>query len=308
LALTVDGFGNLLVVCSTNRLALYFPAVTAVNAASYRTRLTPGMYAAVYPMGFVFGSQTASTSSLPLPTELADIQVQVLINNEYQPAPLLYVSPGQINFILPMASPTSGDVQVQVVRKSVGQVLAVSCAALKVAMSPDRFVCNSTLQNGIPQLLQLQADVASPALFAGGGYSTASGQIAAINRKADGTYYGINSASNPVSRSDFVEIYGTGQGYIPNAPPDGAAPGSNPLYSTPGDKPQVIVNIARVPDENVTFSGLNPAFPGLWQVNVKIPDTTPPGNAIQVEIDLRGIHSNDLDNGTKVVTTIAVKQ
>ena len=175
-------------------------------------------------------------------------------------------------------------------------------------MSPDRFVCNSTLQNGIPQLLQLQADVASPALFAGGGYSTASGQIAAINRKADGTYYGINSASNPVSRSDFVEIYGTGQGYIPNAPPDGAAPGSNPLYSTPGDKPQVIVNIARVPDENVTFSGLNPAFPGLWQVNVKIPDTTPPGNAIQVEIDLRGIHSNDLDNGTKVVTTIAVKQ
>ena len=295
LALTVDAFSNLLVVFSTNRLALYFPASTSVNAANYLTRLAPDMYAALYPMGFVLGSQTASSSSLPLPTVLADLQV--LVNN--QPAPLLFVSPSQINYILPMATPSSGNVEVQVVRQSTGQILAVGCSALKVATNPDSYVCNGTLQ----------MDVASPALFAGGGYASATGQIAANNRKtSDGTYYGVNSATNPVSRSDIVELYGTGQGFIPNAPPDGAAPGSNPLYSTPGDKPQVIVNIARVPDENVTFSGLNPAFPGLWQVNVKIPDTTPPGNAIQVVIVYKGIPSNDPANPGRIVTTIAVKQ
>ncbi|RPI17970.1 MAG: hypothetical protein EHM65_02590, partial [Acidobacteriales bacterium] len=293
LALTVDGFGNLLVAYSTNRIGFYFPAAAPINAASYRTRLAPGMLTALYAMGGQFVNQTVSAPSLPLPTELADIQVLV----DDKAAPLLWVSPGQINFIMPMVPKISGSVEVQVVRKSLGQVLAVGCPAARIAA--DRFICSGGLQ----------MDIASPALFAGTNYSTAAGQIAAMNvRASDGTYYGINSSANPVARSDYVEIYGTGQGYIENAPPDGAAPGSSPLHSTSG-KPQVIVNVATVPDDFVTFSGLNPAFPGLWQLKVKIPDSTPPSNTIQVVVVHRSIPSNDVGwTSSKILTVIAVKQ
>jgi uncharacterized protein (TIGR03437 family) len=296
LALTVDTFSNLLVVYSTNRVGFYFPAMTPVNAADYLPRITPGMITALYPLGSTFGNQIVSAPSLPLLTELADIQV--LVND--QAAPLLFVSPGQINFIMPMNAPTSGSVELQVVRKSLGQVLAVGCAAVRVGTNTDgtpRYACSGPVS----------MDVASPALFAGQDYSRGTGQIAALNVSPDGTYYGVNSPTNPVSRSHFVELYGTGQGFIPNGPPDGAVPGSNPLYWTP-DKPRVIVNIAEVPSETVTFSGLNPYFPGLWQVNVKIPDSTPPANAIQVVIIHKGIPSIDSSNPGRIFTTIAVKQ
>jgi uncharacterized protein (TIGR03437 family) len=101
-------------------------------------------------------------------------------------------------------------------------------------------------------------------------------------------------------------MFGTGQGFIANAPADGAAPGG--AYPTAAPKPQVIVNIARVPDDSVAYSGLSPEYPGLWQLNVKIPETTPPGNTIQVVVVHRGIPSNDTTNPGRIVTTIAVKQ
>ncbi|MFB3777318.1 MAG: hypothetical protein ACE141_06890 [Bryobacteraceae bacterium] len=296
LALTVDGFGNLLAVLSTNRLGFYFAASTPVNAAHYLTRLAPGMMTALYDMPYgaaVFGKQSEAASSLPLPKELADIQV--LVNDE--PAPLLFVSPDQINFIMPMSAPTSGNVSIQVVRKSLNQVLAVACSAVRVAVNPDRYQCS-----GLPQM-----DVASPALFAGPGYAAGTGQIAAYNvRASDGTSYGINSATNPVARGDYIVMFGTGQGFIPNAPLDGAAPGR--AYPTPGAKPEVYVNVRRVPGEDIAYSGLSPEYPGLWQLNVKIPGETPPSNSILVVVMHQGIPSNDSTNPNRIVTTIAVKQ
>jgi uncharacterized protein (TIGR03437 family) len=302
LALTVDGFGNLLAALSTNRIGFYFAAATPVNTANGLTRLAPGMMASLYTMSTIepalFGDQTTSASSLPLPKELAD--VQVLVND--QPVPLLMVSPRQINFLMPMSAPTSGNIELQVVRKSLNQILAVGCAAVRVAANPDRYACSGLLQ----------MDVASPALFAGPpNYDKYTGQIAAYNVQAsDGTSYGVNSAANPVARSDYIVLFGTGQGFVPNTPADGAAPGG--VYSTPGSKPQVIVNTAFVGDENVTFSGLSPEYPGLWQLNVKIPDTTPPststGGSTLLVVVHRGIPSNDTTNPGRIVTTIQVKQ
>jgi uncharacterized protein (TIGR03437 family) len=299
LALTVDGFGNLLAALSTNRIGFYFAAATPVNTANGLTRLAPGMMASLYTMSTIepalFGDQTTSATSLPLPKELADIQI--LVND--QPVPLLMVSPRQINFLMPMSAPTSGNIELQVVRKSLNQILAVGCAAAKLSSNPDRYACSGLLQ----------MYVASPALFAGPpNYDKYTGQIAAYNVKAsDGTSYGVNSAANPVARSDYIVLFGTGQGFVPNTPADGAPPGG--VFWTSGAKPQVIVNRAFVGDENVTFSGLSPEYPGLWQLNVKIPDTTPPststeGSTLLVVVH-RGIPSNDPD---RIVTTIQVKQ
>ena len=66
-----------------------------------------------------------------------------------------------------------------------------------------------------------------------------------------------------------MSFFGTGEGVVPGAPPDGVAPtgaASTPL------RPQVIIGAKFVPDENITYSGLAPGLVGVWQVNVKIPE------------------------------------
>jgi uncharacterized protein (TIGR03437 family) len=295
LAVTLDSFGNLLAAFSSNRVGVHFPAMLQQNAASYVGRLTPGMITTLWPLGGRFGDQSLGASSLPLPIELGD--VQVLVND--QPAPLFYVSPGQINFMLPSGLPTSASVEIQVVRPSVGQILAVGCDARAVGRNQDgslRYECF-----GQPRM-----DVASPALFTVNDSGT--GQVKALNVKNDGSYYADpkNGPANPVSRGDYIVLYGTGQGPVPGAPPDGSAPAG--AVPTP-DKPRVIVNVAEVPPDFVQYSGLAPGFAGLWQINVKIPDSTPPGEAIQVVVLHKGKPSNQDVSGQIVVrTTIAVKQ
>jgi uncharacterized protein (TIGR03437 family) len=201
-------------------------------------------------------------SVIPVPTALAD--TQVLING--QPSPLFYVSPGQINFVAPMNVPTNATVEIQVVKPSQGQIRAVSMVAT--------------------------AD-ASPALFTADGSGV--GQLVAANE--DNT---VNSVSNPVQRGHVIVLYGTGQGFVPNAPPDGVPP-SGPVQTS--SNPVVYVNGVQIDGSNVLYSGLA-GFVGGWQINVKIPDTVPPGLQTSLLIQYKSIFTS----GTGQRTTIAVKQ
>nr|MDQ2900510.1 hypothetical protein [Acidobacteriota bacterium] len=257
LAVAQDAFGNLYIADLANRVAIYYPGLIAQNAANnLQTRaLAPGTVAALGSLGNInqFGTDTLSAPSLPLPTQLGGIEVRL---ND-QPVPLYFVSPNQINFLVPMSAPTSGSADLLVVRTDTGQVLSNSL---------------------------VQFDRVSPGLFTL--TQTGSGQAAAINQ--DGT---INGADHPAPRNSIVSFYGTGQGVVPGAPPDGTAPtGAVPT----SQNPDVIIGIARVPPENVTYSGLAPGFPGLWQINVKIPDTVAPttsGTPTQVVMVLNSIPS-----------------
>jgi uncharacterized protein (TIGR03437 family) len=60
---------------------------------------------------------------------------------------------------------------------------------------------------------------------------------------------------------------------IPNVP-DGAAPGS--AISTP-IPPKVFIGLQAA--TNIQYSGVSPQYPGLWQINVQVPTTVPPGPA-----------------------------
>ncbi len=62
-----------------------------------------------------------------------------------------------------------------------------------------------------------------------------------------------------------------------------------------------------MPDSDITFSGLNQYYPGLWQINIRIPkgEGAPIGNAIPIQIIYR---SSDSWRGSKLVQTIAVAQ
>jgi uncharacterized protein (TIGR03437 family) len=288
LALTQDQYGDLLVADAANRVEFYYPGLASQNAASLFTQaLAPGVLATIYPLGVTYGTNTASASQLPSPVPYPTVLAgtQVLFNGK--PAPLLLVSPGQINFMIPMSAPTSGTADVQVVSQSTGQILTDGLVGM-----------NSV----------------SPAIFTGSpvNCSLAGGKCrpAAVINDADGT---VNTPTNPAAAGSYISIYATGQGFLQGAPPDGDIPRSG-LVST-SVQPKVWINACYVDDssctgetgvENVEFSGLSPQFPGVWQINVRIPKNTGPGSQIPIFIVMDNYTSQTAPS-TGYVTTIAVK-
>ena len=268
LSLTLDPLGNLLIADSANRVVFHFPSVVGLSAAHYLSRpLSPGLIVSLYPQGVKFGDTQKIFSGYPLPKELADIEVLV----DGVAAPLYFVDPAQINFYIPMGAPTSGTSEFIVQKKSVQQVLASAVIAMAPA-TPGFF---TTAQSG-------------------------RGPIASINE--DGT---INSASNQIARKGIISLYGTGQGLVPNAPPDGvAATGQTPSAV----KPRVFVGTDELSGDDVLYSGLAPGFVGLWQLNIRIPDKVLPGPTVQVAVIVNNIPSTQSSNGQVIVTTISVKQ
>jgi uncharacterized protein (TIGR03437 family) len=74
-------------------------SAAVVNAASNVPLLAPGTLATVYGINLAAG--TSAAAPLPWPETLAG--VQVLLSG--RPAPLLYVSDGQVNFLVPEGLP-----------------------------------------------------------------------------------------------------------------------------------------------------------------------------------------------------------
>jgi uncharacterized protein (TIGR03437 family) len=291
LALAEDQYGDLMVADAYNRVEFYYPGLIWQNAASYVTQpMAPGAIATIYPaQGGTFGTNTASAGDLPnpvpYPTLLAD--TQVLFNGQPQPVPLTYVGPLQINFMVPMSAPTSGNLDVQVVRNSTGQILA------------DGLVAMNTV---------------SPAIFTGGlvNCSLAGGKCrqAAVVNAADGT---VNSPANPAAAGSYISIYATGQGFVQGAPADGDIPRSGLVQTSA--LPKVWINACYVDDasctgetglENVQFSGLSPQFPGVWQINVRIPKNTGPGAQVPLFIVMNN-YTSQTGPTAGYITTIAVK-
>ena len=285
LALAEDGFGNLFLADALNRVAAHFPLLAVANGANFLPRdlpanpdqvqvpgrIAPGMIASLFFLEPRPIELQVNTDPVRLPKELGDVRVLV----DGDPSPLYFVSSGQINFLVPNGAPTSGFVEITAVRASSGQTLASA---------------------------RVSVDVAFPGFFTRpeGGV----GQIAAVN--ATGKNQGkINNAQNPIGPGDYISLFATGAGPIPGAPPDGERPPPGMLVSTPV-QPQVLINGA--PAE-VQFSGLSPEFPGLWQINVKVPAAVLDGDMIVVMLMRDRISGDpDLPPGKKIVTTIAVKR
>src|ERR1019366_2291607 len=167
---------------------------------------------------------------------------------------LYYVSPGQINFVVPWNAPTGGTADVQVLNTVTGQLLAAS----KVNMN-----------------------TVSPAIFVGASVGVGV-RLAAVSNNA------------------------TGQGLVPSPPADGDIP-RNGLVAAQGSLRVIIGtdytdqiqlqgseqrSIPGVDTNFIQFSGLSPAFPGMWQVNVRIPLATAAG-AQAVALLLNSFPDND---------------
>jgi uncharacterized protein (TIGR03437 family) len=169
-----------------------------------------------------------------------------------------------------MDTPGAGLTEVQVVRASTGEVLAMSPVEI--------------------------AQVA-PALFAQNGAEQ--GQLAALNENST-----VNSGLNPIQRGQVIQMFGTGQGMVPGAPADGTP--AEGAVSTP-EMPVVVIGGRILPQSDVLYSGLAPSLVGVWQVNARVPAEGLSGTQVEVAITLRSVPTNR-GAGNKVLrTTIAVR-
>ena len=296
LAVAQDQYGDLFLADATSRVAVYYQGLAGENGqATYQGQpLAPGVVASLYsvasPTQFKTGSMPSvapfpALTGYPMPITLAD--EQVLFNGA--PAPLYFVSPGQVNFLVPMSAPVSGAADVEIVQVSTGQVLGAASVAMNT-VSPAIF-CGA----------------AGGCLLNGGFY-----QAAVINQ--DGN---VNSSTNPAPRGSVISIFCTGQGALNNAPADGAAAPGPPNFATTPQTPHVAIGSCFVDDCGailggdptngnwVEYSGLAPGYAGLWQINVHVPMATNPSNQVPIAIQYDGVGSANLSSGFHL--TIAVK-
>ena len=112
-------------------------------------------------------------------------------------------------------------------------------------------------------------------------FRLSSAQAAIVNQ--DNT---VNTPSNPASRGSYLVIYGTGFG---------ATASSGALSPVKTALSVVIGGAALAP----AFAGLTPGSVGLYQVNLQLPSTIPPGLALALYLQQ--------GNATSAVVTVAIQ-
>jgi uncharacterized protein (TIGR03437 family) len=106
----------------------------------------------------------------------------------------------------------------------------------------------------------------APGMFSSNQNGTGAGAIRHAN-------FTLVTAQSPAVGGETILLYLTGMGAVNPPLADGAGGGSSPLNNATA---QVQVLVGGSPGQ-VTYSGLAPGFPGLYQINVTLP-ALPPGN------------------------------
>ena len=186
------------------------PTITAVlNGASFGTRIASGGWMTILGTNLSAATDTASASGNTLPTSLDGVSVMI----DGQPAFVYFVSPTQINAIVP-DDPTNGGVNVQVTAQAVPSNIVT---ADKEDFAPALFLFTSV-------------------------YPAAA--------HADGTYLGppnlvAGVATQPAKSGEVILLFGTGFG--PSNPPvsagqvmTNATPSALPITATVGGLPAAV--------------------------------------------------------------------
>jgi uncharacterized protein (TIGR03437 family) len=198
----------------------------AASAASFKNVVAPGEITALFGAELTTGTTVAT--SQPLPTTLAG--VQVLVNGT--PAPLFFVSPGQVNFQLPRAT----------VATTISPGFNSATALLEV------------VNNGqLVRVGSVQVAPVTPSVFT----LTANGRGAAAAVDAlRGTAAPFN-ARQDTGQPNIIAVFGSGLG-IDATDTNGNQAGS--VQATFDGVPGVVL-----------YAGRAPNFTGLNQFNIQFP-------------------------------------
>ncbi|MCX6638509.1 MAG: hypothetical protein NT090_25930 [Acidobacteria bacterium] len=238
-------FGSLLDAESGRRQAPSYSAASIVNAATNLPGpLAPNAIATVYGTGLSFVTRAVSAEDIRggvLPILLVGTGVRVSIGEV--PAHIYYVSPTQVNLLIP-------------------STLVPGPAELQL-----------TVDGRAGPAVRIQLSAAAPALF-----SWSERWIVAC--RPDGSRV---SQEQPARPGDLVILYATGLGRtIPN-PHSGELPAQAAVLERLSEF-QVLLDGAPVGPDRIAYAGVAPGFAGLYQINLRLPDTLPPNPDVRLRL------------------------
>jgi uncharacterized protein (TIGR03437 family) len=251
----------------------------AKNASGQGTSVAPGSLVSIFGAGF--GTTQADADTVPFSTALGGVSVtfngvpaamrDVLPNGQF---PQLNV---QVPFEVLQAGQTSGTVNVVV---SVGTVPSAPQPVSIVTQAPGIFTIPAGAGNVI------MADISKGFIVGPAGANVGLGPM------------------QPIPRGDFAYFYATGLGeFMPsgnNAPVQDGGVGVPGVTYSVVNMPQVTIGGMQA---QVLFAGQAPGFPGVYQVNIQIPQSAPTGDGIVV----RMISADGTQTSPDKVATISVQ-
>jgi uncharacterized protein (TIGR03437 family) len=212
---------------------------SVVNTASQQAGapVAPGTIITIYGQNLSAGS---AKSGIPRRKSLNGTSALIGAGTP----PLIYVSEGQVNAIVPYNIPVNTSLP----------LLIQSQGALTVPV-------------------QVPVATAQPAVFTADGSGSGQGDIySSSNIRAD--------RSHPVKAGDAIVIYCTGLGAVTPPVPDGYPAPSKPPSRTANP---VTVTIGDIPVQAM-FAGLAPGSPGLYEVKAVVPARIMPGDAVELTL------------------------
>jgi len=222
-----------------------YSAAGVINASNY----APGPFAPNSALSLFGTSLAYSTQSLTsdlivggkLPTQMAGVGVYV----DGSLVPLLYVSPLQINFLVPMTE-IAGDVQVMVVRQGTyGPAVIVNLAS------------------------------AAPQLFSD---PSNAGYVLAQDWNAGSA---VITPASPAQGGDILILYATGLGAVTPA----TTSGELAMYASSivnSSNLKVIINGTVLNSSAILYAGLTPGSAGLYQINLVLPSNSGTNPEVQI--------------------------
>ena len=221
--------------------------VNAASSAPAGNPIAPGEFIALYGTGLAKSTLTAAP---PYPTLLNGVSVSI----NGKPAPIYFVSAGQINVLVPYA--TTGPTATIVVQNS-----SVNSNTVTVPVA-----------------------VTSPGIYTYDGSGSGGGSILH-------TDYSHVDATKPATAGETVLIYMTGMGAVNPTLADGTAGTITTLYKSVSD---VVVYVGGV-QATVIFNGLAPGFPGLYQLNVTLPQFLKASGNLPLAIQTLNAYHDQVD-------------
>ena len=227
---SVSFLASLFCVC-LSQIAQAQPVVNAaVNAASNQPLLAPGCWMSIY--GTSLAPETKQATAVPLPALLSGVSVSV----GGLAAPLLFVSPNQINALIPFEVAGTGPAGTRSV--------AVTVTNGQVTSAPHYILVNPAA----PALYTRDMTGAGPAIFLSPGFQLL----------------------DAVAPGDTVIVYAAGLGQTdPPATSNTGGATTEPYNRVIASAmPEVYIGDQQA---TVLFAGLAPGFAGVYQLNLQVP-------------------------------------
>ena len=230
---------------SATREAPSYSGSSVVNAADNQPGpLAPNTIATIYGTGLAYTTRALTAGDVRggvIPTVLPGTGLRVFVGGIG--AGIYYVSPTQINFLVPnILLPGPTDVQ-------------IALDAIAGPSIPVQIVA------GAPALFQLDPQTV-------------------IAARPDGS---VLTAGNPGKPGDYVIFYATGLGQVNPPLSDREIPSGAAKIKLLSDL-KITLNGTALDARNIAYAGVSPGFGGLYQINVKLPDTLGANPEVRVAI------------------------